>query len=105
MPSQYLYRIQPTRPAMLTEGATDQEERLIGEHFAYLKNLTEIGVVQLAGRTTNDDASTFGIVVFVSQSDEAARIIMEQDPAVAAGVFSAQIYPFSVALVGRFPAR
>lgn len=103
MPKQYLYRIQPTRPAMLTEGPGAEEGRLVGEHFEYLKNLTEIGVVQLAGRTTNTDPTSFGIVVFAADSDEAARAIMQHDPAVAGGVMRADLFPFSVALLGRFP--
>lgn len=103
MPNRYLYRIQPTRPAMLTEGPTAEEGRLIGEHFEYLKSLTEIGVVHLAGRTTNTDPTSFGIVLFAAHSDDAARVIMEQDPAVAGGVMRAELFPFSVALLGRFP--
>ena len=36
----YLYRIQPTRHEMLTEGTTPEEAEIIGEHFAYLQRLT-----------------------------------------------------------------
>lgn len=35
---------------MLTEGLTPEEERVVAEHFHYLKGLTEAGVVLLAGR-------------------------------------------------------
>ena len=52
---QWLYRIQPVRKEMLAEGPTPEEERLVGEHFEYLKGLVEKNVVMLAGRTLNTD--------------------------------------------------
>lgn len=39
----YLYKIQPARAAMLTEGPTPAEEAAVGQHFAYLQRLTEAG--------------------------------------------------------------
>lgn len=69
---QFLYRIRPTRAAMLSDGPTAEEQTLVGEHFAYLQGLTERGVVILAGRTLNTDESSFGIVVFNAASEEAA---------------------------------
>ena len=38
---QFLYRVQPARLAMLTDGPTPDEELIVGEHFAYLEDLTE----------------------------------------------------------------
>jgi len=99
---QWLYRIQPKRKTMLRDGPTDREGKLIGEHFAYLKDLTEKDVVLLAGRTLNTDESSFGIVIYLAKDEmEAARIFAE-DPAVKAGVFIGEVYPYSVALVGEF---
>lgn len=40
-PKHYLYRIQPTRPAMLTEGLTAEERAIMAEHFSYLQRLTD----------------------------------------------------------------
>ncbi len=60
----FLYKIKPSREDMLEKGATTEEERIISAHFNYLKELTEKGVVRLAGRTLNDDSSSFGIVIF-----------------------------------------
>lgn len=102
---QYLYRIQPTRPAMLTEGPTPEEQRIVGEHFNYLKGLTERGVVILAGRTLNTDESSFGITVFNAESDEAAGAIVEGDPAVRQGVMRAALFPYRVALINEGNAR
>ncbi|MBU0595104.1 YciI family protein [Candidatus Bipolaricaulota bacterium] len=95
---QYLYRIQPTRDGFML-GSTVEEDRIVGEHFDYLKRLTERGVVLLAGRTLNTDPSSFGIVVFVAEDDTAARTILENDPAVRGGVFEGVLFPYRIALV------
>ena len=47
---QYLYLIQPTRMAMLTDGPTPQEDEAVSQHFDYLKALADRGIVILAGR-------------------------------------------------------
>ena len=96
----YLYKIQPTRPEMLTDGLTEEEQRLVQQHFEYLCRLADEGVVLLAGRTQNPDPTGFGIVIFRSASPEDARGIMEADPAVRGGVFRAELYPYSIAIVG-----
>jgi uncharacterized protein YciI len=98
---QYLYRIRPTRPGMLAEGPTAEEEKIVGEHFAYLQGLTERGVVILAGRTLNTDESSFGIVIFRAVSEQAAREVMENDPAVRQGVMEGELFPYRVALMGQ----
>ena len=94
----FLYRIYPTRPEMLTDGPTPAERERIGEHFAYLQRLVADEVVLMAGRTLNTDTTSFGIVVFVAPSEDAARAIMEGDPAVQAGVMRAELFPYRVAL-------
>jgi uncharacterized protein YciI len=96
---QYLYRIQPTRLAMVTEGPTPREAEIVSAHFAYLKQLTADGVMILVGRTLNDDESTFGIAVFKAETEEAARAIMQGDPAVANGVMRAELFPYRIALI------
>jgi uncharacterized protein YciI len=99
--AQYLYRIQPTRLEMLTVGPTQQEEEIVSQHFAHLKNLMEHGVVILVGRTQNNDERTFGIAIFNADSDEDARRIMESDPAVRHGVMRAELFPYRVALIAE----
>ena len=96
---QYLYTIRPVRPQMLTDGQTPEETEVISEHFAYLQRLTEQGTVILAGRTLNDDESSFGIVIFEAGSEADARSIVASDPAVQKGVMKARLYPYRVALM------
>jgi uncharacterized protein len=95
--SQFLYRVRPTRSGFLAAPTAD-EEHAVQDHFEYLANLTRQDIVLLAGRTTNDDASTFGIVLLEAPSEAAARGVMLADPAVAAGVFAAELFPYRIAL-------
>ena len=98
---QWIYRIQPSRADMLKTGTTPEEEAIIGMHFEYLKDLTEKGIVLLAGRTINTDESSFGIVIYVADDDAAACAIFHRDPAVKAGVFTGAFFPFSTALLSE----
>jgi uncharacterized protein YciI len=41
------------------------------------------------------------LVVLIANSEEQAQAVMEDDPAVKAGVFRAELFPFSVALVSE----
>ncbi len=77
---EYLYKIQPVRPEMLTEGPTPFEQQTMSDHFERLKELMVKGVVILAGRTQNTDYSSFGIVIINAGSEEEARLIMHEDP-------------------------
>ena len=96
---QYLYRITPARPDMLTGGPTPQEAELISQHFAYLQELLARGDLVLAGRTQNTDETSFGIVIYEADSDEAADAIMMDDPSVRGGVMNAWMFPYRVALM------
>jgi len=97
---QFLYRIQAVRPEMLSDGPTDDEAAILAEHSRYLEGLAGQGKVVLCGRTQNSDPSAFGIVVFVAESDAAAREIMENDPAVSKGLMHADLFPYKIAYMG-----
>ncbi|MGB2984201.1 MAG: YciI family protein [Candidatus Bipolaricaulia bacterium] len=97
---QFLYRIQPTRPEMLSASTAD-EDLIVEKHFAYLKDLRDRGVVLLAGRTLNEDPSSFGIVILEAALEAEARNVMVEDPGVRDGVFRAQLFPYSVALASE----
>ena len=94
----YIYRIQPVRPEMLSEGATAEEEQIAGEHFEYLRRLIDNGILILAGRTLNSDYSAFGIAIFTARDDAHMRQITADDPAVAKKLFRAEWFPYRIAL-------
>jgi uncharacterized protein YciI len=98
---QFLYYLKPTRLGMVTEGPTPEEAETVSRHFAYLSDLTDKGVMILMGRTQNNDENTFGIAIFEAEDESAARRIMENDPAVAAGVMRANLYPYKIALMRK----
>jgi uncharacterized protein YciI len=99
----FLYKIQPVRPEMLSEGLTSEEEHILTQHFAYLKQLTDVGVVLLAGRTLNTDPSSFGIIIFNAGSEQEALQVMHHDPAVKQRVMRAELYPYRISLLGTLP--
>jgi uncharacterized protein YciI len=86
---------------MLSRGASEDEKRIVSEHFSYLQSLQQKGVLILAGRTQNTDPSSHGIVIFTAESDEQARKIMLEDPAVDKKVFRAELFPYRIALLSE----
>lgn len=97
---QFIYTLTPIRPEMLSEEPTDEENAIIASHFAYLSDLKDKGVVKLAGRTTHTDSSSFGVMIFEAEDEEAARQVMAHDPAVKGNVLAAKLFPFRIALMG-----
>ena len=98
---EFLYRLQLVRGDMLRTGPTDSEQAVVAEHFAYLQDLNALGVIILVGRTLNTDENTMGLTIFRAESEDAARQIMNGDPAVKKGVMTATLYPFRVVLQGK----
>ena len=94
----YLYRIEPTRPAMLADGPTAQEAEAVAAHFDYLRAHAERGVLFMAGRTLPAHGSSFGLALFSAPSDAAAQAFLDEDPALQRGVMKGEVFPFRVAL-------
>lgn len=86
-------------------GWSDADHAAVGAHFARLKKATEAGQVILAGRTDEPFASTFGLVIFEASNAEDARAFMEADPTVAAGVMTAELHPYALALLRNTTSR
>jgi uncharacterized protein YciI len=98
---EFLYRLQLVRGDMLRTGPTDAEQAVVAEHFAYLQGLNTQGVIILVGRTLTVDENTMGLTIFRAESEDAARQIMDGDPAVKKGVMTATLYPFKVILQAK----
>jgi uncharacterized protein YciI len=98
---QYIYIVKMARPDMLSTGPTDEEMAALGQHMKYLDELTKAGKVYVYGRTQTTDANTFGIVIYDAADDAEAEKIMKGDPAVAAGVFTASLYPYDIAYIRK----
>lgn len=84
------------RPANEYGGA--QTEKIVSEHFNYLKSLLEDGKLTMAGRFSE---VLIGLVMIEAESHQKALDIMKNDPAVKAGVFHGELYPWSIALQAK----
>jgi uncharacterized protein YciI len=98
--NEYLYFVKPVRPEMVTAGPNELEMQALGEHGDYLDRLVREGKLILAGRT--QEADTVGLAIFRASSDEEARSIMNNDPAVVRGIMKATLHPYKVAFHGQF---
>jgi uncharacterized protein YciI len=76
---------------------TDHEKAVWGEHFQRLRRLLDEGVMILVGPTLG--RVNTGIAVFEADDEAAARRIMDDDPAIASGIATGELRPFSVALL------
>jgi uncharacterized protein YciI len=95
---QFIYVLR-VAPRLHQPGAwTDKDNAAVGAHFSRLAKATEAGQVVLAGRSSEPLDKTFGIVIFEADNEEAARAFMNADPAVEAGVMTATLHPYSIAL-------
>jgi len=78
-------------------GNPGTDER-VNEHFEYLKDLLEKGILTMAGRFSE---VLIGLVMIEATSRDEALKIMNNDPAVKSGVFHAELYPWRVALKAK----
>lgn len=102
-PKQFIYVLRLV-PRLHSDSAwTKEDEAALGRHFARLKKATETGELILAGRTMEPGDKTFGIAIFQAADEKTARSFMESDPAVVAGLMTAELHPFAVALERKNP--
>ena len=101
----YAYTLHLMRPAMLSEGPTEEEVEAGEEHWLYSQELLRKNIIVFAGRTLVPGEEAFALVVIQAETETEARAIVEDDPAVKAGVFSACLYPFQTMLVGDWPGN
>jgi len=97
--NEYIYRLELIERLKKDENWTDEDNRIVNEHFDYLKNLLSQNRLILAGRTTNENK--FGIVIFEAETNENAQDIMNNDPAVLNGIMTSELFPYRVALIRK----
>ena len=94
----YLYVLRLNERLRSEVAWTDGDRATVSAHFQYLSKATQAGKVILAGRTDEGFDKTFGLVIYEAESEQAARAFMASDPAVVAGVMTATLHPYSIAL-------
>jgi len=102
-PKQFIYVLRLV-PRLHSDSAWTQEDKMaLDRHFARFQHAIETGELILAGRTREPGDKTFGIAIFEANDKAAARKFMESDPAVVAGLMTAELHPFAVALQRKNP--
>lgn len=81
------------RPA--NDYGIENTDEIVGEHFSYLQGLLSDGILTMAGRFSE---VLIGLVLIEVKSRQEALEIMNNDPAVKAGIFHAELYPWRIAL-------
>jgi uncharacterized protein len=102
-PKQFIYVLRLV-PRLYSDTAWTKEDKMaLDRHFARFQHAIETGELILAGRTQEPGDKTFGIAIFEAKDEAAARTFMESDPAVVAGLMTAELHPFAVALQRKNP--
>ena len=102
-PKQFIYLLHLVPRLHADKNWTKDDNAVVDRHFDRLKEAIRSGQVILVGRTREPGDKTFGIAIFEAADEAAARKFMEADPAVAAGVMTAELHPFAVALERKNP--
>lgn len=80
----------------LVKSPTADEQKILGEHAAYLKKLMADGKLLVGGPSiTENDA--LGIAIVEAPDEAAARELLENDPSVKGNVFKGDVRPFRLA--------
>jgi uncharacterized protein YciI len=94
--AEWIYFIHPSRDDFAAT-MTEPEKRVWAEHFERLKKLLAEGTLILAGPTLG--RINTGIAVVDAPDEQAARRIMEEDPAISSGFATGELRGFNVSLL------
>ena len=92
----YAILFKPTRSDLIST-MTPDEEKLILEHYLYLKDLADKGKAKLVGRREDGE---FGIAIVDYASQSEAEAFHKNDAAVKAGIFDVSVGAFRLSLGG-----
>lgn len=76
--------IRPYRKDFITS-PKEQEDKVMSDHFHYLKSLLEQNKLFLAGPTLILE-DPFGIIILEAETEEQAKELLENDPSIKAGI-------------------
>jgi len=102
-PKQFIYVLHLVPRLYADASWTDEDRKVLQRHFVRFQEAIKTGNLILAGRTSESGDKTFGIAIFEAKDEAAARKFMEEDPAVAVGLMTAELHPFTVALEHKNP--
>ena len=97
-PKEFIYVLRLVPRLYDDKNWTKADNAVLERHFARFQEAIKSGQLILAGRTKEPGDKTFGIAIFKASDEVAARAFMEADPTVSAGLMTAELHPFAVAL-------
>src|SRR6266566_5173217 len=102
-PKQFIYVLHLVPRLYADASWTDEDRKVLQRHCVRFQEAIKAGKLILAGRTSESGDKTFGIAIFEAKDEAAAQAFMESDPAVVAGLMTAELHPFTVALQRKNP--
>jgi len=102
-PKQFIYVLHLVPRLYADASWTDEDKKVLQRHFVRFQEAIKAAKLILAGRTSESGDKTFGIAIFEAKDEAAVRKFMEEDPAVAGGLMTAELHPFTVALEHKNP--
>jgi uncharacterized protein YciI len=102
-PKQFIYVLRLVPRLHADSAWTKEDNAVLERHFARFQQAAKSAQLILAGRTSEPGDKTFGIAIFEAPDEDAARKFMQEDPAVAGGLMTAELHPFAVALHRKNP--
>ena len=94
----YVYQIRATRPGFDKGGPNPHEAEVMSVHFEYLNQLFTEGKLVMAGPCLD---FAFGLAILETETEEEARRIMQNDPAVVRGVMRAEFHPIRLSFLRK----
>ena len=102
-PKQFIYVLHLVPRLHDDKAWTAEDKAAVQRHLSNFKDAIQSGQLILAGRTMEPGDKTFGLAIFEAADEAAAKKFMEADPAVVAGVMTAELHPFAVVLERKNP--
>lgn len=96
--AEWLYLLHPPREDFIETITDDEREIMMGAHSAYLSGLFDKGVLILAGPTWGQPLND-GISIIEAPDEDAARAIMEADPAITSGLMTGELRQMRVSFL------
>jgi uncharacterized protein len=93
--SLFVYKLIPPRPTF-AQDMGDDERAIMNGHVTYWLELLEQGSVVVFGPVQDPDR-TWGLGVFEADDLDAARAIVDGDPAISSGMATAELSPMVAA--------
>ena len=92
----WLVVLRPVREEMPFE-PTEEERRVVSQHYQYLEQLRAEGRLVLAGPSALP-GDTFGLGIFDQEDRAEVEAIVAADPAVTGGIMTAEIRPYRISV-------